>query len=328
MPEQKCVDLGALSDLCTPWCIHVVATLRIADHIAAGQVRIEDLATAAGCDSYALHRVLTHLVGKGVFEEPSAGRFALNQAARGLLDPGHRIGLDLDGIGGRLAHAWGTLLAYVRTGIPDYQGRFGRPFWEDLDAHPEIGASFDALIGPTGHGTPDPEFPITGGWESVQTVVDVGGGTGAMLAEILRRRPQVHGTLVDLPRTVALSTTTFQAAGVAGRVTTVGQSFFNPLPAGADLYLLRGILNDWPDREATAILNRCAEAARPAGRVVVLKGIGPDDAPRALSIEMVLVGGKNRTVAEFGELACAAGLKVLAAGRQPSGYFVVECRPV
>jgi 2,7-dihydroxy-5-methyl-1-naphthoate 7-O-methyltransferase len=148
-----------------------------------------------------------------------------------------------------------------------------------------------------------------------------------MLAEILRRWPEIHGTLVDLPRTVALSGETFHAAGVAERVTTVGQSFFDPLPADADLYLLRGILNDWPDREATAILSRCAEAARRSGRVVVLGGVVPDDAARRLSIEMALLGGKHRTVAEFQELAREAGLEVLAAERQPSGYFVVECRP-
>jgi len=80
-----------------------------------------------------------------------------------------------------------------------------------------------------------------------------------MLAEILRARPRIQGTLVDLPRTVARSGETFRSAGVADRVTTIGQSFFDTLPAGADLYLLRGVLNDWPDREATAILSRCAE---------------------------------------------------------------------
>ena len=327
MSEQERVNLGALSDLCTPWCIHVVATLRIADQIAAGATEIDDLAAAAGCDSDALHRVLTHLVGKGVFQEPAPGRFALNEAARGLLDPSQRLGLDLDGIGGRFAYAWGSLPTYVRTGKPAYHEIFGMPFWEDLDANPDIAASFDALIGPAGHGTPSPEFQITGGWELVRTVVDVGGGTGAMLAQILRTRPEIHGMLVDLPRTVARSAEIFQAAGVAQRVTTVGQSFFDPLPAGADLYLLRGILNDWPDREATAILSRCAEAAPPTGRVVILKGIAPDEAPRALSIEMVLLGGKHRTVAEFRELAREAGLEVLAAEQQPSGYFVVECRP-
>ena len=139
---------------------------------------------------------------------------------------------------------------------------FGLPYWEDLNAHPEVGASFDDLMGPAGHGIPNPDFEITGGWQSVRSVVDVGGGTGAMLAEILRKWPEIRGTLVDFPRTVARSAETFQTAGVSERVTTIGQSFFDPLPAGADIYLLRKVLNDWPDREAAAILSRCAEAAR------------------------------------------------------------------
>jgi 2,7-dihydroxy-5-methyl-1-naphthoate 7-O-methyltransferase len=322
------IDLWALSDLCTPWCVHVVATLRIAEHMDAGANEIDKLAAAAKCDSGVLHSVLAHLVSKGVFQEPEPGRFALNECARGLLDPSLRLGLDIEGIGGRMAYAWGTLLPYVRTGAPAYHEVFGKPFWEDLDAHPRIAADFDALIGPMGHGTPNPEFQITGGWEPVRTVVEVGGGTGAMLAGILRTRPHLRGTLVDLPRTVARSAEIFQSAGVADRVTTSGQSFFDSLPAGADLYLLRGILNDWPDREAIAILSRCAEAARPAGRVVVLKSIGPDSEPKRLSIEMVLLGGKHRSVAEFRELARQSGLEVTAAGQQPAGYFVVECRPV
>ncbi len=326
MVAQKGTNLRALSDLCTPWCIHVVATLRIADHMAVGIANIDELAGAARCYPDALRRVLGHLVGKGVFEEIEPGRFALNDAARELLDPAVQLTLDLDGIGGRFAHTWGTLLGYVRTGDPTYRELFGLPFWQDLAAHPQIAASFDALIGPAGHAMPNPEFQITGGWEAVRTVVDVGGGTGAMLAEILRTRPKIHGILVDQAETVARSGEIFQAAGVAEQVTTVGQSFFDPLPAGGDLYLLRGVLNDWPDREAASILRRCAEAAFPAGRVVVLKGIGPDGAPKDLSIEMLLVGGKHRTVSEFRELARQAGLTVAAAGQQPSGYFVVECR--
>jgi len=326
--EPRVADLGALSDLCAPWCLRVAATLRIADQIEAGIAEIERLAAAAGCDREALHCVLSHLVGKGVFEEPEPGRFALNEAARRLLDPGMRLGLDLEGIGGRMAHGWGTLLTYVQTGKPAYDQVFGRPFWEDLDAHPEVAASFDALMGWIGHGTPNPHFEITGGWEPVRTVVDVGGGTGAMLAELLRARPHLRGTLVDLPKAVARSAETFTAAGVADRVTAVGQSFFDPLPAAADLYLLKNVLNDWPDRETTAILSRCAEAARPSGRVVVLGGVSTADGIRRLEPEMVLAGGKSSTVAEFLELAHQAGLEVTAAEQQPSGYFVVECRPI
>jgi SAM-dependent methyltransferase len=328
MPDQAVVSLEDLSDLRTPWCVHVVATLRIADHIAAGIDEISRLAAAARCDPYVLHAVLEHLVSKGVFQEPEPGRFRLNESAKGLLDPRQLLGLDLNGIGGRCAHAWSSLLTYVRTGTAAYHEIFGMPFWEDLDAHPDVATSFDSLIGLLGHGVPNPDFQVTGGWESIRTLVDVGGGTGAMLAEILRIRPHVRGTLVDLSRTVARSGEMFQSAGVTDRVTAIGQSFFDPLPPGADLYLLRGVLNDWPDREAMAILSCCAEAARPNGRVVILKSVGPDGASRRLEIEMVLLGGKHRTITEFHELARASGLEVMASGRQASGYFVVECLPI
>ena len=129
MPEQAPADLAALSDLRTPWCIHVIATLRIAERIAEGTTNIVDLAAAARCDADVLHAVLAHLVGKGVFLEPSFGQFALNETARELLDPVRQLTLDLDGIGGRFAYAWGTLLSFVRTGKPAYHEIFGRPFW-------------------------------------------------------------------------------------------------------------------------------------------------------------------------------------------------------
>ena len=323
---QEPVDLSALTDLQTPWCVHVAATLRIAEHIAAGATDVTDLAAAAGCDGAALHSVLGHLVTKGVFEEPAPGRFARNAAARQLLDPSRF--LDLTGIGGRMAYSWSTMLTFVKTGRPAYHEVFGMSFWEDLAAHPEVAASFDALMGPAGHGTPDPHFEITGGWESVRTVVDVGGGTGAMLAEILHARPALHGILVDLPGTVARATETFKTAGVSDRVTVAGQSFFDPLPAKADLYVLKKVLNDWPDEETVAILRRCAEAAGPGGRIVVMGGVVPDaGTAHRLTIEMLLAGGKNNTVAEFTELARQAGLEVTAAERQRSGQFVVECRP-
>src|SRR6266705_2311546 len=263
-PGRPPVDLEALTDLCTPWCILVVATLRIADHVAAGTSDIDQLAGATGCDTRALHNVLGHLVAKGVFEETAPGRFALNDAALQLREASDF--LDLEGIGGRMAHAWSTLPTYVRTGAPGYAEVFGLPFWEVLPAHPGI-----------------------------------------------------RGTLVDFPGTVARSSEVFDAAGVADRVTTVGQSFLDPLPAGADLYLLRKVLNDWPDRETTAILRRCGEAARPSGRVLVLGGVSALDAPRHLAIEMLLVGGRNNTLAEFRGLARQAGLEVSAAERQPSG---------
>ena len=322
------VDLERMLDLATPWCLHVAATLRIPEHIAAGHAGITDLAAVAGCDADALHAVLGHLVSKGVFAEESPGRFACNQAAEQLASVPF---LDLNGIGGRMAHTWGTLLDYVRTGQPAYQQVFGRPFWEDLAAHPRIGAEFDALMGPAGHGVPDFDVELSGGWEAVRTVVDVGGGTGAMLASLLRRHPQTRGILVDLPGTVARAGEIIESFGVGDRMTAVGQSFFAPLPAGAELYLLKSVLNDWPDEPTVAILRRCAEAAEAAGTaktaIAILGGVSADEEPRSLGIDMLVAGGKTSTLTQFTELARQAGLDVIAARTQSSGRFVVECRP-
>jgi 2,7-dihydroxy-5-methyl-1-naphthoate 7-O-methyltransferase len=320
-------DLDQMLDLATPWCLMVAATLRIPGLIAEGHHDISGLATAAGCDPDALHAVLDHLVGKGVFTQQAPGRFENNHTAERLSDPGRF--LDLEGIGGRMAHTWGTLLDFVRTGRPAYEKVFGRPFWEDLAAHPNIAADFDALMGPAGHGTPDFDIELTGGWDAIRTVVDVGGGIGAMLAALLRRHPHLNGILVDLPGTIARASKLLTSAGVAERVTVAGQSFFDPLPAGADLYLLKNVLNDWPDQETVAILRRCAQAAATtttnAGRVAVLGGVSPDDAPRALGIDMLVAGGKTSTITQFTELARQAGLEIVAARTQASGRYVVEC---
>jgi hypothetical protein len=299
-----------LMDLMTPWCVHTVATLRIAQRLDAGLDAVGDLAEAAGCDERALHNVLGHLVTKGVFTEPAPGRFALTDAGRSLLAIPF---LDLDGIGGRFAGAWETIPAYVKTGRPAYAEKFGRPFWDDLAAHENLAREFDDLIGPGGHATPDPDFGLP--MDEIATVVDVGGGIGTLLGEMLRVYPHVRATLVDLPGTVARS---------QGAFATIGQSFFDPLPADADLYVLRGVLNDWPDAETDALLRNVAAAMAPHSRVIVAGGVAADDAPRRLMIEMVLLGGTTDSLAAFRERALRAGLDVVRSGEQADGRFYVE----
>ena len=255
----------------------------------------------------------------GVFEEPEPGRFALNEPARGLLDSAGRLGFDLEGIGGRMAHAWGSLLTAVRTGAPAYHTIFGRPFWEDLQAHPEVAASFDALMGPAGHGTPDPEVLVSGGWDPVRTVADVGGGTGALLAEILRARPGVRGILVDLPADRGSIRRDLRGRRRVrsrhhGRAELLRPAAGRgrPLPAQEPAGRLARSRGD-------ALLRRCAQAARPAGRVVVLGGVSPDEghAPSPELLMLVLVGGKARSLSEFRDLA-ARGRPGRAGHRPPA----------
>ena len=312
------MNLWELGDLEVPWSLRVVATLRIADLIAEGHEEIADLAKAAGADADSLQRVLRLLVMKGLFEEPAPGRFALNDAARGLIGEG-RIAFDLHGFGGRLAGVWSTLLSAVISGKPAYREAFGRDYWEDLEANPKLAREFDVMMGP-GHGPRNSDLLFDlADWASIRTVADIGGGTGSLLAAVLREHPHLRGFLVDLPRTL-------ERAIQHERMTPVGQSFFDPLPPGLDLYMMDRVLNDWPDDDARRILTRIAEALPPTGRLMVLAGVTgrPTASPELLM--MVLVGGKNRTLEEFTALAERAGLRVTNAGVLRSGRYAVECR--
>ena len=319
-------SIWALADLETPWSLLVVGTLGIADRIAAGTHEIPALAREASVDEDALRRVLLHLVQRGVFAETATDRLELTALSRQLV--GRNPGFDLNGIGGRLAGAYGTLLDVVRTGRPAYADLYGRGYWEDLAANPALAASFDDMMGPGGHATPSADILVHGDWDGIATVVDVGGGTGSQLAEILRRHPTMRGTLVDQPDTIERARGLLGAAGVLDRVTLAPQSFFDPLPAGADLYVMRRVLNDWPDQEKLSILRRCAGALTPTSRIVVMGGVVPDEEARRRPelLMLVLVGGGTCPLSRFTQLATQAGLEVSAAGHAPGGDYAVELR--
>lgn len=294
-----------LEQLETAACLQVAGALRAGDVIASGTSDISDIASACGADPDALCRVLRYLVSKGYFEEPSPGRFVMNDAGRGLT-----------GLFGRMTGAWATLLDTVRRGRPAYD------FWADLAAHPEMDGEFDALMGPSGHGTPDSDILLTDEeWRGVKTFVDVGGGTGAMLAEVLRDRPWMRGILVDRPATIERA----RQAAYSDRVTYVAQSFFDPLPAGGDVYLVKNTLGDWGEPEALRLLGRLAEAAGAGGRVVIFGGVTDADRASPEMLMLALVGGQNWTLAEFEEMARTARLKVVRSGRQRARRFIVIC---
>ena len=227
---EPAVDLWTLSDLCTPWCIRVVATLHIAEHIASGVTDVAALAAATASDTDALHSVLSYLVARGVFIEEVPGRFALNDTARGLLNAGLFLGLD--GIGGRMTHVWSTLPAYVRTGKPGYADVFGAPFWDDLAAHPDVGADFDALMGicRSRHARPDAEarprrmggcpHPRGRWWRDRRDA-----------RRVAARSILIFAACSSIfPGSAARSQETFDAAGVADRVTVASAELLRSAP--------------------------------------------------------------------------------------------------
>ncbi|MEU6889832.1 methyltransferase [Streptomyces viridosporus] len=134
----------------------------------------------------------------------------------------------------------------------------------------------------------------------------------------------MRGTVVDLPDTAATARTALADAGLADRGDAVAGDFFEPLPPGAGGYLLSSVIHDWGDDEARAILRRCAQAARPGGRVLVVERIGADGESPGTAMDLRMLayyGGKERGVAELSVLAEQCGLAVAAV--HPAGALSV-----
>ncbi|SEL93992.1 methyltransferase [Nonomuraea pusilla] len=308
--------LLAAADLVTPMALRVAATLRLADHLAAGTTGAAELAAAAGADEAALTRLLRYLVARGVFAEPAPGEFGLNPTAE-LLRGGRpdrlRDWLDLTGPIGRADLAFGSLLDVVRTGKPGYPMTHGRGFWDDLAAEPALATAYDTLMGGKRQWAATTLAALD--WSRSRHVVDVGGGNGTLLSCVLAAHPHLRGTVVDRPTSAEAAGAVLASAGVADRGEFRAGDFFEPLPVhGADTYLLSSILHDWDDAAATAILRRCAEAAAPGGRVLLCELVAMAGPDRRTVTHMdlcmlVYFGGRERTAADFAALAGAAGLE-------------------
>jgi hypothetical protein len=259
---------------------------------------------------------MRHLASVGVLTHDPSGGYALTargQELRGDHPSGLRTVLDLDGAVGRADLAFARLLHSVRTGEAAFPVQFGRPFWDDLAADPARTASYDAQMGTdAAHWAKDivPAYD----WGSLGEVIDVGGGNGTLLTALLSAHPALRGTVLDQPDTAAAARETLAAAGLADRGDALPGDFFQTLPPGAGGYLLCAVLHDWDDGAALTILQRCAEAAGPHGRVFVIEKTGADGTPPTeMDLRMlVYFGGRERTAAGLTALAGRAGLHTVA----------------
>jgi SAM-dependent methyltransferase len=320
--------------LAEPWAVRVAATLRLADNIVTREGDpVEDLAARVGADSDALDRVIRFLVARGVFAEPSPRVFANNPASC-LLQDDHpdrmRRWLDLEGAGGAMDRSYSGLLETVRTGRAAYPSVHGRDFWEDLASDADLARSFASLM--EAHSSQLAEEVVSVyPWEGATLVIDVGGGTGALLAEVLRAHPHLQGVLVDLVARTPDATRILEAAGVADRCQRLDCDFFGPLPTGGDVYVLRNIIHDWADEKAVTVLRRCCEAAGSTGRVLVVERVVTDNGNleelTGMDLRMLtLFASRERSLDEFNVLAATAGLELENARPTASAYWLLEYR--
>jgi O-methyltransferase domain/Dimerisation domain len=343
MSEDVAMDTGAspppatlLQMMTGYWvsqAIHVAAKLGIADLLADGPVDCEDLALATNTHAPSLRRVLRALASVGVFTEVSPGSFALTPLAELLRTetPGSMRALAIM-YAEEQYRAWGELLHSVRTGETAFEQQFGMGYFEYLAQHPESDRVFNEAMTGWTHQLVGAVVD-TYDFSAFKTVVDVGGGYGALLAAILQNNSGMRGILFDLPHVVASAEEQLAATEVADRCTFVGGDFFAEVPAGGDAYVLSQILHDWDDERCVAILGNCRQVIPDHGKLLVVELVlPPGDEPflgKWLDLHMlVLLGGRERTAAEYNTLFRAAGFELARVVPTPPGPSVVEAVPV
>jgi hypothetical protein len=325
-------DLARLRSLITAFhqssAVHVAADLGLSDLLADGPRTVGDLATATGTDEDTLHRLLRALATIGVYEEQPDGSYAVTDVGAGLRSdlPGSLRPLALTVSAPAHWAAWGALGHSVRTGENAFVAVHGVDVWEHRRSHPTENQHFnDNMAALT--------FSVAGAvaevydFSDLSTVVDVGGGRGALLAAVLERHPHLTGTVLDLPQAVAAEP---PSAALAPRWQAVAGSFFEEVPR-ADGYLLKAILHDWPDDQCVEILRTCARSLHPGGVVLVVEtlvgrpGFEVEAAFSDLNM-LVMPGGRERTEQEYGVLLAAAGLTLARVVDTPTRFSVLEGR--
>lgn len=312
--------------------IHVAAKLGLADRLAAGPCSVENLAAAVGAEPQALHRLLRALASLGIFAQDETGCFALTPQAELLRSDVQGSLRDIALMYGEdwLWQAYGNMTHSVRTGAPAFTKTHGQPFYGYLHAHPRAASRFNAAMnGFSSHETA--AILEAYDFSDARSVVDIGGGHGALLAALLRAHAQLTGTVFDLPSVVAGAAAVLSELGE--RVRTVAGDFFDEAPAGADLYVMKSVLHNWDDADAQRILATCRAAMAPDARLLVIERVVPEgNAPaeaKLFDINMLVVaGGCERTELEYRRLLEAAGLAVVrvAATRSPMSVMVATRR--
>ncbi|SDM68377.1 O-methyltransferase [Allokutzneria albata] len=310
MADDDKRTLLRMAGLATPMALRVAVTLGLPDRLIADSASADQLAAELDLSPVALELLLGHLTTLGIIERTPAGYRTTEFGANLGVDADNGLAnlLHLESAGGRAELALVELAHSIATGREAYSRRYGKDFWADLAEHPHLRETFDRQMTQRFRAQ-IPQIVAGFDWARFTGIVDVGGGQGSLLAAILTAHPRLRGHLVDLEPTAADARRTFSSQGLDDRTEVTGGSFFDPLPAGAEAYLLADILHDWDDEHAHRILDRCVEAARPAGRVLVIEPVGGLRASTEMDLVMLaLYGGRERRVDEFRALGAAHGL--------------------
>jgi len=297
--------------------IFVAAKLELADRLKHGPQSVEQLAAAAKVQAPSLYRVLRTLASVGVFRETKDKKFKLTPLAATLQKavPGSMHAAAILFGEKYQEDARAQLLHGLKTGEVPFFKAHGISFFEYLEKHPEdlmvFGESMTSVSS-----TENAAIAAAYSFSGIRTLVDVGGGNGSLLAAILKAKPKLKGVLFDQPSVTARARQDrhLTAKGIASRCTIESGNFFEKVPEGGDAYIMKRTLHDWADERCIRILSNCLAAMNGKGRVLVADSvIRPANAPdrgKLIDMQMLALGGRERTKEEFTTLFRQAGLRL------------------
>jgi len=310
--------------------VYAAAELGLADQLANGARSAEELAQATYTHAPSLLRLLRALASCGVVTEVTPGRFATTPLGDALRDgaPGAARATILTIAGSWQWKAWDNFLHALRTGEAGMKAAFGKDLFDFLGAEPVHSARFnEAMVGM--HGAIAPAVIAAYDFSQFESVVDVGGGKGALLTAILKAHSKLRGILFDLPETETDARDYLAAAGLSSRCKFEGGDFFKAIPASHDGYVLAHVLHDWSDNQSIAILRKCRAAIPAHGRLLIVEAVLPEgDTPhhgKLMDLLMLTVtGGVERSAAQFADLLRQSGFRLIRIHPTATHQSVVE----
>lgn len=306
--------LWEMADYTIPFAVRAASALGIADHLGDGPLSVDQLAVASGTSPGPLRRLLKALATKGLFREVEPDHFTLTPMAD-LLRSDHPFSLrDAYQLPALEIRAWSAFEYSLRTGKSAFEHVHG----QDHRSYRSLHAEEDARMDRAHRAATRIEVLMIArlyDWSKVRLVVDVGGGTGAFLAGLLSTFKEMRGVLFDLPRMVADAGGLLSEAGVADRCEIVGGNFFESVPAGGDVYVLKAVIGGWNDESAVKILRTVRAAMRDDSRLLVIEPIlqhGENfTVGNVIHLQsLILYGGPDRTPQDYQRLFAQAGLRI------------------
>ena len=296
-------------------CLFVAAKLGIADLLVDGPRSVDDLAAETKTSAEALYRVLRLLASHEVFVELEPRQFALTPMADLLRADAPCSFRDYAIVHGSewYNRAWAHLLYSVEKNEPAFDLACGLSLFEFMAQHPDAATDFNNSM------TALSRFEAAGvcaayDFSGCNTVVDVGGGHGRLLMDVLAANPKLNGILYDQPSVVEAVRPAIESGELGPRCQVVGGDFFAGAPTGGDVYLLKHIIHDWDDERSGVILRNCREAMANGGRILVIEGVMPpgNEPSNSKLWDVVMLaltsGGRERTEEEYAKLYAQAGL--------------------